>query len=69
MSVGVLEEVKKAARYGQVITTNHSRERMEDRHVPAEDVAHAIATAKLAIDQPTEKRSDWKEVGTAMATH
>jgi hypothetical protein len=48
----LLEEVKRAARYGQILTSRHARDRLEERSVSAAEVSGAIATATKAIEQP-----------------
>jgi hypothetical protein len=50
---GLLDEVKNAARFGQIIFSDHADDRSEHRSVGANDVRYALLSATHA--KPTEK--------------
>ncbi len=54
----VLARIQLAAKLGVLRTTKHSRERMGERSVTAEDVREAILTSTRVIEQLDEEKRD-----------
>lgn len=58
-----LREVRRLAREGRVLLTDHAERRMEEREILRESVSSALVGARTALDQPN---GTWKVTGPGL---
>jgi len=58
-----LSEIRRVARTGLLILTQHAERRMEQRSVKVPDVRHALRNATLVRQSLPDQRSDWTTTG------
>lgn len=57
LTMAVLDDVRRATRYGRILLSNHAEERCEERGVRAGDIRHALLSATSAI--PGDRPDRW----------